>query len=445
MKKTKKSNLITRLRKRDIYNPATVEEDLDKVRELYHNAGYKNLVVGRARARRCSRAARTAKGRPKKRELGIVIPVEEGERWKLGDILIEGNEVLPDEFLKNAFEEPKGGWLRQDVIDKGLKQIEEFYSNTGYMFARIDARAHRARRPGGRRQAHHRRGRPVPGRAHRVLGQQQDQGPRAAARAARAGGHGLQLGAAQEQHVQHQPARVLQAPRGGPGRARHRQRRQEGRPDDQGRRGGAHRAHLRRRLERDRRLLRPGRHPHPQLPGPRRDRWRSSSRPAATPSSSTSRTSFPGCATSRRTWLPALQARPRLRPLLVSSASCARRRAARSPTSASIGPWSNVSLSYSNAAYEDFRSFNFFGDDTQVVSQQFDFTRSSVNLGWTYDKRDSQIEPTRGLYTRASLEYAGGFLGGGDCTTGRSSASPTSSRFSSARSAPWPASTSKAA
>ena len=79
-----------------------------------------------------------------------------------------------------------------------------------------------------------------------------------------------------------------------------------------------------------------------------------------------------------------------------------------------IGPWSNVSLSYSNAAYEDFRSFNFFGDDSQVVSQQFDFTRSSVNLGWTYDKRDSQIEPTRGLYTRANLEYAGGFLGGGD-------------------------------
>ena len=79
-----------------------------------------------------------------------------------------------------------------------------------------------------------------------------------------------------------------------------------------------------------------------------------------------------------------------------------------------VGPWSNVSLSYSNAAYEDFRSFNFFGDDSQVVSQQFDFTRSSINLGWTYDKRDSQIEPTRGLYTRANLEYAGGFLGGGD-------------------------------
>jgi outer membrane protein insertion porin family len=79
-----------------------------------------------------------------------------------------------------------------------------------------------------------------------------------------------------------------------------------------------------------------------------------------------------------------------------------------------VGPWSNVSLSYSNAAYEDFRSFNFFGDEETSVSQQFDFTRSSLNLGWSFDRRDSQIEPTRGLYTRANLEYAGGFLGGGD-------------------------------
>ncbi len=138
MKKTKKSNIITKLRKRDIYNPATVEEDLDNVREVYHNAGYKNLVVGNPELT-VLESGKDSEGRPKKRELGIVIPVEEGERWKLGDILFEGNKVLPDEFLKNAFEEPKGGWLRQDIIDKGMTQLEEFYSNTGYMFARIDS------------------------------------------------------------------------------------------------------------------------------------------------------------------------------------------------------------------------------------------------------------------------------------------------------------------
>ena len=46
MEKTKKSNLLTRIRKRDVYNPATVDEDLEKVRDLYRRYGYKDVVVG---------------------------------------------------------------------------------------------------------------------------------------------------------------------------------------------------------------------------------------------------------------------------------------------------------------------------------------------------------------------------------------------------------------
>ena len=46
MKKTKESGLLTRVLKKDIYNPGTIEEDLDGVRELYKNSGYKNILLG---------------------------------------------------------------------------------------------------------------------------------------------------------------------------------------------------------------------------------------------------------------------------------------------------------------------------------------------------------------------------------------------------------------
>src|SRR6185295_4967276 len=46
MKKTKETSFISRLSKHDIYNPATLQEDLDKVRDLYRGAGYKNVVLG---------------------------------------------------------------------------------------------------------------------------------------------------------------------------------------------------------------------------------------------------------------------------------------------------------------------------------------------------------------------------------------------------------------
>ncbi len=39
MKKTKETGLITRFNKKDIYDPAKLQEDLDKVRDLYKRRG----------------------------------------------------------------------------------------------------------------------------------------------------------------------------------------------------------------------------------------------------------------------------------------------------------------------------------------------------------------------------------------------------------------------
>jgi outer membrane protein insertion porin family len=67
----------------------------------------------------------------------VIIPVEEGARWRLGEIRLEGNEVLRDEVVGRVFEQPKGGWLREDVIDEGMDKIDEFYKNSGYIFAQM--------------------------------------------------------------------------------------------------------------------------------------------------------------------------------------------------------------------------------------------------------------------------------------------------------------------
>ncbi|MEM6701768.1 MAG: outer membrane protein assembly factor BamA [Acidobacteriota bacterium] len=134
MEKTKKSNLLTRIRKRDVYNPATVDEDLEKVRDLYRRYGYKDVVVGTPE----TEVMQKSNNADAKRRLKLVVPIDEGPRWKLGDIKIEGNEFLADEILLSVFEEPKGGWLRSDVIDEGLEKIQEYYQNTGYIFSRVE-------------------------------------------------------------------------------------------------------------------------------------------------------------------------------------------------------------------------------------------------------------------------------------------------------------------
>jgi outer membrane protein insertion porin family len=138
MKKTKETGLITRLSKKDIYDPAKLQEDLDKVRDIYRGAGYKNVVIGDPKVEVRALNPGAAEPKNQKRRMFITVPLEEGERWKFGLVTIEGNQIYPDQLLMRAFTNKTGGWLRSKVIDDGVKQITDAYHNTGYIFAHVE-------------------------------------------------------------------------------------------------------------------------------------------------------------------------------------------------------------------------------------------------------------------------------------------------------------------
>ena len=137
MRKTKETGPISRFLKHDIYNPATIEEDLGKVRDVYREHGYKNVDVTEPVV---AVKAKNPDAAPKKqkRRLELTIPVVEGDRWKLGTVTIEGNKVYSDEVLLRAFARPHSPWLRASAVDKGIKAIEELYRNSGYIYSQID-------------------------------------------------------------------------------------------------------------------------------------------------------------------------------------------------------------------------------------------------------------------------------------------------------------------
>ena len=139
MKDTKESSLLTKITKKDIYNPATIEEDLDKVRELYKKAGYKDVLIAKPELDVTAKRPDAASIADQKRRLAVTVPIEEGERWKLGEITVEGNEVFSKELLLAQFERPRGGWLRSKVIDDAVESISKLYSSIGYIFATVDS------------------------------------------------------------------------------------------------------------------------------------------------------------------------------------------------------------------------------------------------------------------------------------------------------------------
>ena len=138
MKGTKETNLITRLLKKDIYNPAKLEEDLERIREAYRGKGYKNVAVGDPEIEIKSKRPDAETLKKQKRRMIVTIPIDEGERWRLGEITIEGNEKFSDQQLLRAFELKGGAWLKAKKIDEALETIDNVYQNNGFIYARVD-------------------------------------------------------------------------------------------------------------------------------------------------------------------------------------------------------------------------------------------------------------------------------------------------------------------
>lgn len=138
MKKTAQSNLVSRFLKHDIYNPATAREDLDKVRDLYRGIGYKNAVISDPTIEVKALNAGAAAAKDKKRRLFLSVPVDEGQRYKFGDISIEGNKTYTDEQLLRAFRRHSGGWLRAKIVTEGVEKITDTYKNTGFIEVNVN-------------------------------------------------------------------------------------------------------------------------------------------------------------------------------------------------------------------------------------------------------------------------------------------------------------------
>ena len=138
MRKTKETGLISRFTKKDIYDPVKLQEDLDKVRTVYRGAGYKNVVIGDPKIEVRALDPKAVSTADQKRRMFITIPIEEGERWRFGQATIEGNTVYKSEPLLRTFSNREGGWLRSKVIDDGVKKIQDYYHNSGYIYARVE-------------------------------------------------------------------------------------------------------------------------------------------------------------------------------------------------------------------------------------------------------------------------------------------------------------------
>ncbi len=118
------------------FDASKLDEDTERVRGAYRDRGY-----FKAQTSEPITHVRNAGGlnpftlRPSKgKRIDILMPVEEGERYKLGGITFTGNKAITNtKALRAQFAQKDGEYFNATMFGKGLEQLRKAYGEQGYI------------------------------------------------------------------------------------------------------------------------------------------------------------------------------------------------------------------------------------------------------------------------------------------------------------------------
>ena len=118
------------------FDASKLEEDTERVRQAYRDKGYYNAAVEEPKTQiRDEGGLNWFTFRPNKgKRIDILMPIEEGARYRLGTITFTGNKAVTNEkALRATFAVKDGDWFNATLISKGLDNLKKAYGQLGYI------------------------------------------------------------------------------------------------------------------------------------------------------------------------------------------------------------------------------------------------------------------------------------------------------------------------
>jgi outer membrane protein insertion porin family len=118
------------------YDASKLEEDTERVRQAYRDKGYANAAIEQPHTQiRDQGGLNWFTFRPNHgKRIDILMPVEEGGRYRLGTITFTGNTHVPNvRALRGTFAIKDGDWFNATAIGKGLDNLKKSYGQLGYI------------------------------------------------------------------------------------------------------------------------------------------------------------------------------------------------------------------------------------------------------------------------------------------------------------------------
>jgi len=120
------------------YDATKLDEDMELVREAMQNRGYFKAVVGEPQTKirdtgHSGFHIPLLQHGPGK-AIDITVPIEEGDRYRLGSITFKGNKAIPNtKALRSVFPIKDGDIFDRQKIAKGLENLKNAYGTQGYI------------------------------------------------------------------------------------------------------------------------------------------------------------------------------------------------------------------------------------------------------------------------------------------------------------------------
>jgi outer membrane protein insertion porin family len=118
------------------YDASKLEEDAERVRQAYRDKGYANAAVEEPKTQiRDEGGLNIFTFRPNKgKRIDLLLPIEEGGRYRLGTITFTGNKAVRNtRALRATFAIKDGDWFNATAVGKGLDNLKKAYGQLGYI------------------------------------------------------------------------------------------------------------------------------------------------------------------------------------------------------------------------------------------------------------------------------------------------------------------------
>ncbi|MDX2185427.1 MAG: outer membrane protein assembly factor BamA [Opitutaceae bacterium] len=104
------------------------EDDLDKLRDTFREEGFLDVEIPQDKIEIIPHS---------KKRIKVKIVINEGKRYRIGDVAFTGNKLYPARLLNLITQQKSGMVFGPSKIDKDVETLEDFYGKDGYLDTRV--------------------------------------------------------------------------------------------------------------------------------------------------------------------------------------------------------------------------------------------------------------------------------------------------------------------